>query len=494
VAFEPLAFETKRVLSWGEEWASGTQRALERILPRSSGMTLLKRFVPLVVTVLMSACIDLPEVADPEVPGDAGTKPDAGMPPDGGSPPDSGVPADMTPPTVTQVAPAHSSSQVATSTQLLLIFSEPMNVSTVQVSTTPLVNLGTSTWSHGDTQLTIQPGELLAQNTTYSLFVEGKDKAGNLLSGQKAYSFTTAGPAPDTTAPTVLSHTPGASAIGVARNATITVVFSEPMDKASAQTAFAITSPSGFNAGVFDWNSAGTEMTFNPDTDFSYGAEVAWRVSTAAKDLAGNTLGSEVAGTFRAVRISTVTINYDPKTSGTGTSPDYSIMTHYFTGASVGDYGPSGVQDRLLLGFRLDALPDDLLQIKYCTLKWYVSGQGGNPFQTLGKLLLESVYIGEEIALSDASTSNPVSKAQYESPTLGSPIAIPSSAIYTVTGVDVTSLVSAHWQERASRGNKRAQFRLRFEVPNDGDSENDIIYTDDSGPSLAELEMTYEHP
>ncbi len=85
-------------------------------------MTLFKRFIPLVLAVLLSACIDVPEVGDPlpEVPGDGGTKPDAGMPPDAGIPPDAGVPTDLTPPTVTQVTPAPGSSQVATSPQLVV--------------------------------------------------------------------------------------------------------------------------------------------------------------------------------------------------------------------------------------------------------------------------------------------------------------------------------------------------------------------------------------
>jgi hypothetical protein len=457
-------------------------------------MTPFRRFVPLFVAVLLSACIDLPEVVDPpELPGDGGTRPDAGMPPDAG-PPDSGVPADVTSPTVTQVTPAPGSSQVATSTQLVVTFSEPMNVSTVQVSTAPQTNLSTRTWSNGDSQLTLQPGELLAQNTRYSLFVEGRDKAGNLLTGTKAYSFTTTGPAPDTTSPTVLSNTPSASAIGVARNASITVVFSEPMDKASAQTAFAITAPTGFKAGLFTWNTSQTEMTFNPDTDFPYGTEINWEVSTAAKDLAGNTLGGTGMGTFRVLRLSTVTINYDPLTSGSATSPNYDVMTHYFSGAIVGDYGQTTLQERLLLGFKLDALPDDLTRFSNSKLKWRVSRQLNEPFQTLGNLLLERVYIGEEIALSNTTSTNPVSKTQYESAALSSPTIIPSSTISSITEIDVTLFVSQHWQERTSRGNKRAQFRLRFEIPNDNDSVNDLLHTEDTVPTLAELEISYEHP
>lgn len=457
-------------------------------------MTLLKRFIPLVVTVLLSACIDVPEVAEPEVPGDAGTKPDAGMPPDAGSPPDSGVPADMSAPTLTEVFPAHDSSQVATSSQFLLVFSEPMNVSTVQVSISPTVALNTSTWSNGDTRLTLQPAALLSQNTTYYLSVDGKDKAGNLLSGRKAYSFSTTGPAPDTTPPTVLSSTPSAAAVGIARNALITVVFSEPMDKAAAQTAFAITSPTGFNAGVFDWNAAGTEMTFNPDADFAYGADVVWRVSTAAKDVAGNTLGIDATGTFRAIRVNTITIDFDPQTSGSAAAPNYWKQTYFFNFEVVGD-GSLNTAYRLFLGFKLDALSDNLVQIANAKLKWHVSGRHGDAFGTLGRLLIERVYIGEQIALSTASSTNPETRVQYESQALNPPIFATSSAITTTGIFDVTSFVALDWQDRSSRNSKRSQFRLRFEAPTDNDSAGDDLYSDaETAPKLAELEVTYEHP
>ncbi|HEX8700769.1 MAG TPA: Ig-like domain-containing protein [Myxococcaceae bacterium] len=458
-------------------------------------MTLLKRFIPLVAAVLLSACINVPEVGEPlpEAPGDGGTKPDAGMPPDAGTP-DSGVPMDLTRPTVTQVTPAPGSSQVSTSTQLAVLFSEPMNVSTVQVTTGPQVNLGTPTWSNGDTLLTLQPGELLAQNTNYTLFVDGRDKAGNLLTGQKAYSFSTTGPAPDTTPPTVLGSTPGAAAVGVARNASITVVFSEPMDKPAAQAAFDITSPGGFNSGVFDWNAAGTEMTFNPDTDFPYGAEVSWRVTTTAEDLAGNTLGSEVTSTFRVIRINTVTIDFNPQTSGSASAPDYWKQSHFYSSAEVGDWS-SNTTRRLFIGFTLDALPDNLVQITNAKLKWYISGRNGDPFGVLGRLLIERVYIGNQIALSTAETVNPEARVQYESPALSPPIFVTSSELTTSGIFDVTSFVALDWQDRSNRSSKRSQFRLRFEVPTDNDSSFDEVYSSEAtSPKLAELEVTYQYP
>lgn len=449
-------------------------------------MTLLKRFIPLVLAVLLSACINLPEVGEPT--------PDPGVS-DGGTPPDGGAPADMIPPTITAAAPAHGSTNVTASPQFQFTFSEPMNVGTVQVTITPTVALSSAVWTSNNTQLTLQPQAPLAQNTPYTLSVEGKDVAGNALTNRKQYSFETTGPAPDTTAPTILAISPSYGTIGVAQNATLTVTFSEPMDKASAQTAFAIAAPSGFNAGVFTWNTEGTVMTFNPDTDFPYGATVEWQVTTIAKDLAGNTLASPTAASFRAVRVNTVTISYDPPTTGSAGSPGYWKQTHYFFGSIVGDTGSSSIQQRLLLGFKLDLLPETLTRITSSKLTWYTSHQLGTPFSDLGRLFLESVYIGEEIALSSAEWTNPVAKTQYESPTLGPPLVISADSL-TPNGIfDVASFVVRDWEARTTRGTKRSQFRLRFETPNDGDSLNDAITADgDSVPAPSELKITYEYP
>jgi len=450
-------------------------------------MTLLKRLTPLVLAVLMSACIELPEVGEPEFPPDSGV-------PDGGPKPDGGLPADTTPPTITAASPAHGSTNVATSPQFLFTFSEPMNVGTVQVSIAPTVALSDPTWGTGNTQLTLQPLAPLAQNTTYTLAVEGKDAAGNALTDRKLFSFGTTGPAPDTTPPMILSISPIYGAIGVAQNASITVTFSEPMDKASAQSAFAITSPPGFNTGVFDWNAAGTEMTFNPDTDFPYGTNVEWRVSTAATDLSANTLETNASSTFRAIRVNTVTLDFDARTSGSALAPDYVRISALYNFELVGDTSEN-VQARLLVGFKLDALPEQLTRITDCRLRWFVTGQTGTPFVDLGRLLLERVYIGESIAFSSTETTNPASKGQYEASTLGPSIIVPGAVVTTTTVIDVTSFVTLDWADRTNRNAKRSQFRLRFETPSDNDSLGDRINSDvEQTPKLAELVVTYEYP
>jgi hypothetical protein len=441
-------------------------------------MTLINRVVPLVLALLLSACINVPEVDGPEIP-------DAGLP-DAGPKPDAGVPADTTPPTVTATMPLHGSTNVATSAQMVLTFSEPMNVSTVQVNITPTVALSGSTWSNGNTQLTLQPTAPLAQNTTFTLVADGKDVAGNALTERTVFSFTTTGPAPDTAAPTVLGVSPNYGAIGVARNAAITVTFSEPMDKASAQTAFAITAPPGFNSGVFDWNVAGTEMTFNPDTDFSYGTEVNWRISTAAKDQSSNTMENSATGTFRAIRKTAVTLPYDETVSdmvfnyGEDSVPRF----RYYVGDDAGNTHAS----RTFFGVSLSGLPQDLTQITSAQFRLRITGTIGAPFSKLGNLLLESVNYGPTL---DRTTSD------YNTPPLGPGVSVPSSIIGGEGFFDVLQFVKDDWANRNARSNY-SEFRLRFEIQNNTDSATDAIYFEREEPALipefAKLLLEYEHP
>lgn len=301
-------------------------------------------------------------------------------------------------------------------------------------------------------------------------------------------------PVPDVTPPTLLNTAPVDGSLGIARTASITVTFSEPMDKASAQTAFAIVSPPGFNSGVFDWNEAGTEMTFNPDADFSYGTEINWRLSTGAKDLSSNALAMSMTGVFHVIRTNTVTIDFDLLTSGSASSPNYGVQTHYYNLSTLGD-NALNAQYRLLIGFKTDSLPENLTAITHSTLKWHVTGQRGTPFSALGPLLLERVYIGDEIALSTTEETNPASKVQFESAPLGPAVIITDSNPIALRTFDVTSLVNLDWQDRHSRGSKRSQFRFRFESPSNGNNTHDCLQTDASAaPKLAELEISYEYP
>ncbi len=401
---------------------------------------------------------------------------------------------DTTSPSITSSIPANQSTQVALDTVLEFEFSEPMNVDMVQASISPTVTLGAPSWSDGNTRLNLQPGTNLAQNTPYTITVTGKDLAGNSIAGNRIISFTTTGSAPDSTPPESLGHLPENLATGVERTASITILFSEPMDTASVEGAFAITSPLGFSSGTFAWNNAGTEMTYKPNADFEYGVDVNWQVSTAAKDLSGNTLQASITGTFRTIKTKTIIIEFDQNTSGSLGSPVYFRQSHIYNFELVGDSYDNGTY-RLFIGFKLDSLPEDTIRITRSTLKWWVSQQYEDPFSAFGNLLLEQVYIGEQLdGTSIEGNTNPDAEADFHTTALSTPIIVPPNVATTNGLFDITELVTKDWANRAGQ-NRRTQYRLRFEQASDGDGVREALLSQaDTQPKLAELEVTYEYP
>ena len=101
-----------------------------------------------------------------------------------------------------------------------------------------------------------------------------------------------AGVGADTAAPTVASTSPAAAATGVPAATNVTVTFSEPMDKASAQSAFSLVKSADGSgvSGTFTWS--GNTLTFDPAAELAAGMGYTATVSTAAKDTAGNALAT----------------------------------------------------------------------------------------------------------------------------------------------------------------------------------------------------------
>ncbi|MBN8227295.1 Ig-like domain-containing protein [Corallococcus macrosporus] len=435
----------------------------------------------LVLFALLAACVEIPPFEDP-VPStttDAGTFQDAGV-------------ADQQAPQLLTTAPASGSTRVPTDSAFLLTFSEPVQTASLQVSFSPPAALAAPIWEEGHTQVTIKPESSLAEDTTYTVTIQGVDLAGNSLGGVDSFSFTTTGTQPDTTPPSILSTTPTHGSIGIERKPTVKVTFSEPMDKASTEAAISFTTPSGFTPGEFSWNATSTEVSFSSNSEFAHGVSVAWRVANTARDTAGNTLSTDTSKNFRTIRLNTAIINFDPGTSGSLSAPSYFRQTNFYNNAWVGDDSGANI-DRLFFGFQLDVLPEDLTRVISSRLKWPVSMIIGDPFSKFGALLLEPVDVGDIIELSFGD-SNPATKADYNAVALA-PAAVVSLSDKPLRGdFDVTAWTIQDWGNRNLR-NKRTQYRLRFEAPNNADQVKDQVYSDSyDNPVLATLWVTYEYP
>jgi len=107
---------------------------------------------------------------------------------------------------------------------------------------------------------------------------------------------------PDTTRPTVTLTSPANGASGVARNAAVSATFSEDMDAASVNaSSFTLTAPGGAAiAGTVSYASGSRTASFTPTTPASLppGSTLSATISSAAKDLAGNTLASNFVWSF----------------------------------------------------------------------------------------------------------------------------------------------------------------------------------------------------
>ena len=103
---------------------------------------------------------------------------------------------------------------------------------------------------------------------------------------------------PDTTPPTVLSVTPSNGARGVAKDVSIVVAFSEPMDQQKTEAAYESTALPA-TAVTFSWSADKTQLTIDPTNDLSYASgsattleptKYSFAINTSAADLAGNPL------------------------------------------------------------------------------------------------------------------------------------------------------------------------------------------------------------
>jgi hypothetical protein len=198
---------------------------------------------------------------------------------------------DTTPPTVTGVAPGNGGSNVTIGTKVEATFSKAMDATTINGSTftltkpdgpdadtNPDVVSGTVAYDSTSKKATLSPSANLDYSTTYTATVKGgangvKDSAGNPLSADEVWTFTTAAPPADTTPPntTIVS---GPSGTVKSRDAKFTFSSTEPSN-ATFQTRL--------DGGIWESNGTATSKTYTNLANGTHTFEV------KATDAAGNT-------------------------------------------------------------------------------------------------------------------------------------------------------------------------------------------------------------
>ncbi|MDI6792638.1 MAG: Ig-like domain-containing protein [bacterium] len=159
------------------------------------------------------------------------------------------------PPTILSTLPAAGSDPVPQSQPVIIIFSEPMDTSSVILTTSPDIGNYTVTWNQEGTEVTYSHSGF-AEKTVYMLEVAGQDPAGNdLVPGQapNPWSFKTGG-----ANPAIIAVTPLPGFNRVTLDQPVFVVFSEPMDTPSV--ILQVTpDPGGWEA---EWNESGNAVTY----------------------------------------------------------------------------------------------------------------------------------------------------------------------------------------------------------------------------------------
>jgi hypothetical protein len=179
---------------------------------------------------------------------------------------------DTTPPTVTGIAPGNGGSNVPIGTKVEATFSKAMDATTIKGSTFTLTKpdgpdadtnpdavSGTVAYDSTAKTTTLTPSpNPLDYSTTYTATVKGgadgvKDAAGNPLSADEVWTFTTAAPPADTTPPdtTIVS---GPSGTVKSRDATFTFSSTEPSN-ATYQTRL--------DGGIWESNGTATSKTYS---------------------------------------------------------------------------------------------------------------------------------------------------------------------------------------------------------------------------------------
>ena len=221
---------------------------------------------------------------------------------------------DATPPTVTSTAPSGGATGIALSSTPKAVFSEQVLGSTV-TSTTYTLKIGTTnvpgtvTLSTVDGKTaTFTPSSPLAASTTYTATVKGgstgvTDLAGNFMTQDYSWTFTTGAATTDTTPPTVASTSPTAGATGITLSSTPKAVFSEQvMGSTVTSTTYTLKIGTTNVPGTVTLSTVdGKTATFTPSSPLAASTTYTATVnggSTGVTDLAGNFMTQDYSWTF----------------------------------------------------------------------------------------------------------------------------------------------------------------------------------------------------
>jgi uncharacterized protein YkwD len=137
----------------------------------------------------------------------------------------------------------------------------------------------------GSTAFLFTPSSPLKAGTRYAISLVGvQDADGTPLAGSPSLTFTT------TDAPRIVRFRPANGTKTIERGASLSVRFSESMDRASTKAAFSVTIGGKAIAGTVSFAEKNTVLVFKPKGAYPYGAKVQITVGAAALSATGAAL------------------------------------------------------------------------------------------------------------------------------------------------------------------------------------------------------------
>ncbi len=205
--------------------------------------------------------------------------------------------SDTVAPTLQATTPA-SGGTLRPDGHLVLTFSEPMDMATLPTAVTltgpagQALPLGIS--GQGAAYTFTTSGSLGTGRYTVRVGTGATDLYGNALAQASSWTFDV-----DATGPHLLQATPADGATEVALDTAIVLRFSEPLDPASLAPGNVWLSTAG-NDVPFTPTLAGDTLTLRPTNPLQRGQRYDLRIFGSLRDLAGNTMGSDLVLSFMA--------------------------------------------------------------------------------------------------------------------------------------------------------------------------------------------------
>ena len=254
------------------------------------------------------------------------------------------VTVDVTPPIVSTVTPINGATGIAVNSTASAIFNEAMNAATISGSAIELRNssntliAATISYNAGTRTATLTPSAALANSTVYTMTIKGgasgvKDVAGNALTNNYTWSFTTA--VADIIPPTVTIVSPLSGATGVTTDANIIANFSEAVNGSTVTPTTFQLRDAGNNLVPATVNTLSGQITLDPTSALTastvYTATITGGAS-GVKDLAGNALAANYTWSFTTAAVTSQPVTIQNVNTKTGTA----ATIHPLTGVPAG--------------------------------------------------------------------------------------------------------------------------------------------------------------